>query len=253
MNKAAKGATGFIGLIISFIFLFTLLFLFSEDGYTEIEINSYDATITLDEAGNMHVSETWDMAYNGEYRVRFRDIVYQKFPDNYNFPTSTDNTASFDTSNVSVSVIRDGSDITDYINIGYSWENDYDELGELVRCEPNRDFCESIFIDTGYKGGLYGDLILEYEYSILGAVSEYSDISELNWVLLEYAENTIKEGTVTINLPANTYATEDLYIFGHGISDGILENIDNDTIKITFTDMSDGEFLEFRLLTPTDL
>jgi uncharacterized membrane protein len=253
MDKVAKGFAGFSGVLVFFILVFIGIFFSNADSYSEIDINRYDSTITLDNEGNMHVSETWDMNYNGEYRVRFRDIAYQKFPDNYNFPKGSENTASFDTNSVSVSITKDGLDITNYIGIGYSWENDYDELGELVRCEPNISYCESIFIDTGYSGGLYGDIILEYNYTILGAVSEYSDIAELNWVLLEYAESTIKEGTVTINLPSNTYSTEDLYVFGHGLSDGNLEIIDNDTIEINFSNMKDREFLEFRLLMPTEL
>ncbi len=253
MKYAAKGAAGFSGVIVFIIIIFIGIFLSNGESFSEIDVNRYDAIITLDDAGNMHVSETWDMEYRGEYRVRFRDIVYQKFPDNYNFPKSTENIASFDTDNVSVSIMKDGFDITDNVSIGYSWENDRDELGGLVRCEPDRDFCESIFIDTRYQGALYGDIVLEYEYTILGAVSEYSDIAELNWVLLEYAESTIKNGTVTVNLPANTYSTEDLYIFGHGLSDGSLEIIDNDTIEITFSNLKDREYLEFRLLMPTDL
>lgn len=253
MKNSAKGAAGVAGFIVIFLIITMGSLLFSGDGFSDIDVNRYDAVITLDDEGNMHVSETWDMAYNGEYRVRFRDIVYQKFPDNYNFPTSTSNQASFDETSVSVRVERDGVDVTNSIDLGFSWANDFDELGEPVQCEPNRAMCESIFIDTGYSGGLYGDIIFEYDYTILGAVSEYSDISELNWVLLEYAESTVQNGTVIINLPANTYTTEELYIFGHGISNGTLEIIDNDTIEINFSDMREGEFLEFRVLMPTDL
>ena len=253
MNSAVKKFTGLTFFITITFFIVIGIVLFSSDSLSDINIESYNATINLDESGNMHVSETWDMTYNEDYRVRFRDIAFQKFPDNYNFPKSINNTATFDSSNVEVSVSRDGIDITDIIDIGYSWRNDYDELGELVRCEPYSDFCESIFIDTGYEGGLSGDLTFEYEYTILGAVSEYKDISELNWVLLEYAESKIKNGTVTINLPTNTSPSEDFYIFGHGISDGDLEKIDNDTIKINFSNMHKSEFLEFRILMPKEI
>ncbi len=253
MEKVAKGFVSFSGVLVFIILVFSGIFFSDGDSSSDIDVNRYDSIITLDDQGNMHVSETWDMNYSGEYRVRFRDIVYRKFPDNYNFSKSHINTASFDTENVSVRISKDGIDITDMVDIGYSFANDYDELGQLVRCEPNQSYCESIFIDTGYRGALYGDIIFEYEYTILGAVSEYSDISELNWVLLEYAESTIKAGTVTINLPANTYSTEDLYVFGHGLSDGNLEIVDNDTIEINFSKMKEREYLEFRLLMPKDL
>lgn len=253
MKNTVRGTAGLFGGIVIVIIIFFSNALFSGDTFSDIDVYEYDATITLDDEGNMHVSESWDMNYSGDYRVRFRDIVYQKFPDNYNFPTSPTNQASFDTSNVSVAVSRNGIDITDTLDLGYSWENDYDELGEPVRCEDNRDNCESIFIDTGYEGGLNGNIVFDYDYTILGAVSEYSDISELNWVLLEYAESKIEEGSVTIHLPPNTYTTEELYVFGHGISNGTLEIIDNETIEITFNDMSSGEFLEFRVLMPKDL
>ncbi|QWC00149.1 DUF2207 domain-containing protein [Mycoplasmatota bacterium] len=253
MMNNNQGKRIFKFFFIAVIVMLSIFFFFDDKRISDIEINRYDAVIVLDEEGNMHVSETWNMAYNKDYRVRFRDIDYQKFPENYNFPKSIINTASFDKNDVSVKVMRDGIDMTNDTDIGYSWQNDIDELGEVVRCEPKRDHCESIFIDTGYNGGLNGDLIFEYNYTIKGVVSEYSDISELNWVLFEYAENTIQKGRVSIHLPDNDFQKEEFFIFGHGVEEGQLEMIDNETYQIDFKNMDEGQYLEFRLLMPKEL
>lgn len=72
----------------------------------DITIRSYHADITLNASGDMHVVETWDMHYNGDYNVRFRDIGFDKYPDDYPLVSSAVNRASFDEDNVLVSVIK---------------------------------------------------------------------------------------------------------------------------------------------------
>ena len=238
-----------------FIFVVVLVavggFLF---GYNDIEVNNYEATITITEEGDMIVTERMAMNYRGDgYQVRFWDVGYEKFPEGYNFPYSPTNTASFDESVAFVRVWRGGTDVTASMDIGYSFLNDTDEFGDLIRCEPVRSQCESFFVNTRSPGNLSGHWTFQYDYRINGAITQYSDISELNWVLFEYMEGPIKEGEVIINLPANTFTEEDLYIFGHGISDGNLEIVSNTQVRITFENASQREWLEFRLLMPNAL
>ncbi|MFW6319491.1 MAG: DUF2207 family protein, partial [Bacillota bacterium] len=97
------------------------------------------------------------------------------------------------------------------------------------------------------------DMTFIYEYTILGAVTEYSDIAELNWVFFEYMEGPIHEGSMTITIPDNTYSTDDLYIWGHGIEEGNLAITNNHQFDITFEGVGEGEFLEVRTLMPPTL
>jgi uncharacterized membrane protein len=244
-----------ISLLIALLFLGGLIYVISQvfEPYHDVEINTYHADVTLNDSGDMTIKETFDMTYNDDMRVRFRDIKYNKYPSDYELEQSASNVAFFDEDTVDVTVFRDGQNITDIVEIGYSFNNDYDELGNPVACEPPSDTCESIFVDTGSTGGLSGDITFIYEYTILGAVTEYSDISELNWVFFEYMEGPIHEGSMTITLPDNSFTTDDLYIWGHGIEEGQLDITSNTQFDITFEGVGDGEFLEIRTLMPPSL
>ncbi len=219
---------------------------------SSIKINQYDAIITLDSEGDMHVSETWEMYYSEALSVRFRDIRYNKYPANYPLTMSSQNTASFDETNVSVRVWKENVEITNNVDIGYSFNNDYDEYGDLITCYPYSSSCESLFVNFG-PGQMVGNIKFVYEYKIIGAVTEYSDISELNWVLFDYMEADVEAAHVIVNLPANSYTVEDLYVWGHGLSDGTIEILDNDTIEMNINKIKTEEMLEFRLLMETTL
>lgn len=238
-------------IIIIVAIVFTVIYVFDQD---DVTINHYEATVTLDEAGNMHVEESFDMTYHRAMTVRFRDIDYQKFPDDYNFSYSSENQASFDEDSVAIRFFKDGEDRTDLIRTGFSFvENDADERGQTIRCEPVRNQCESLFFNARDAGGLEGDVRIEYDFIINGAVSTYSDISELNWVLFEYMEGPITSGTITINMPEKAgYSADDLRVWGHGIQDGNIEIVSENQIVLTINDVDAGEFLEFRVLMPTD-
>jgi len=236
------------------LFAVALILVLSVFMGSSISIHSYDAIVTINEAGDMNVVETWDMEYTEALSVRFRDIIYSKYAEGYPLPKSAANTALFDEDNYDIRVFKDDVEITSQLDFGYSFNNDYDELGYLITCEPASAYCESMFVDfTGFPGGLYGNITFEYEYNILGAITEYSDISELNWRLFNYMEATIEEANVTVNFPANTHSTDDFYVWGHGLSKGTINIANNHQIVMAIDEIKTTEFLEFRILTPTDL
>jgi len=239
-----------ISIVTIIIFLLTNTF---EDSEPDIKINSYDAVVTIDDEGNMFVEETWDMEYSSGYTVRFRDIDYNKYPDNYPFPRTEDNIAIFDSNEASVQIIKNNNDITSNIDIGYSFESDYDELGNLVSCEPFRWECESIFTEFNFLYPLRDNVTFVYRYEIKGAVTEYSDVSELNWTLLEYAEASIEEGSITILLPNNTNNISDYTLFSHQILETETEIVSNNEMMINFTNMQSRDVVAFRLLMPSNL
>lgn len=253
-----KDISRIIGIILILVTIFIIAL------YNRVSIDTYQADINLDDAGNMSVVEQWDITYKeglfsfiglkaDPMRVRFRDIGFNKYVDDYNFPTKASNLAYFDESSVAVTVLKDGVDVTNVITIGYSYENDRDELGYPIECEPQSNYCESLFIDTAQIGGLVGNFTFIYEYTILGAVTQYIDTSELNWVLFEYAESNIKNGQVNINLPETLSNMDDLYLWGHGLSNGRVSILSPSKLELTFKNMKQDDFLEFRLLTPNSL
>ncbi len=224
----------------------------------EVVMRRYEADITFNDAGDMTIVETVEMDYLRPFRFEYRDIDYNKYPEgDYPFPTSDDNRAHFDTDAVNVSVFKDGVDITSTVSVGYSWRNDRDHNNDVVDCYPVRSECEAIYLNAGNDadglGRLRGEVTIIYEFTIRGVVTEYSDISEINWVLFEYLGATMETGLITVNLPENTYDTDDIYVWGHGIASGDIEIVANDTIVMNVRDVDDDQFLEFRILTPTSL
>lgn len=218
-----------------------------------IKISNYEAVITLNEQGDMNVVERWDMTYNEVLSVRFRDIKFNKYGAGYPLEISVQNTADFDENQVSIRVFQEGIDITNQVRLGYSFLGDRDELGYLITCEPASSSCESLFVDFTNVGGLFGNITFEYEYNILGAITSYSDIAELNWRLFDYMEADIEQASVEVHFPSNTYSVEDIYVWGHGLSKGTIEIVANDFVKMTIDKIKKTEFLEFRILAPTSL
>jgi len=242
-------------LFIIFVFGVPLMIgsIVSEVNFNDITISEYTADITINDSGDMNVVETWTMNYDEELRVRFRDIDYYKYPDNYPLYRNAENLAFFDRENVSVQIFKDNVDVTNDIRVGYSFTWDYDELHHQIACEPLRNYCESIFTDFEDAGGLEGDVTFVYDYTIIGAVTEYKDISELNWALFDYAESKVEKGEINIHLPSNTNSLDDYYIFSYDIKNTTTSIVSNELITISFEDMKTNDFLGFRLLMPTNL
>ena len=139
-----------------------------------IEINEFVADITLLDTGDMVVREEWHMVYDEAFRVRFRDIGFHKFPDDYPLSYADTNRAYFNETEFYMIMFKDNVDITSSVRFATSLELERDELGEYIKCVPYSIYCESLFVDTGFRGGLQGDIVFVYSYRIDGAVSVYS-------------------------------------------------------------------------------
>lgn len=245
-----------LGVIVAIVSIVLIAFIVRE---TSIQIELYSAQIDIDNSGNMIIEETWVIDYPADYKVRFRDISYYKNhrmnPLTKDLDTENDK-ASFDTNpgQYSVHVIDDmGVYIENGIRKGYSFKGDYDELGKPVECYAGDYMCESIFVDLSEKGGFNGKTTFEYHYVINGAVTQYDDISELNWVLFDYAETTVQEATVSIHLPSNSFDKEEIMVWGHGARKGDIYIEDSQNISMTIKDITTSELLEIRVAFPNEL
>ena len=240
----------FAVLLVFIILVFIFSFLFGND----IKIYEFNADVTLTENGDMEVIETWDIKYSGDYNVRFRDIKYGKYNSGNPLYQEPDNVARFNTmEGYSVKVFdEDNNDVTG--RVGYSFNNDVDERGEPLK-DPYKPNEEVLFVDMTNKGGLQGRFIFEYRYIIIGAVTQYSDVSELNWRFIDYAEAKIKKATININLPSNDLEKTHLLTWGHGLSKGFITIESNDAVNIEMEDIlvSGSENIEIRLLADNSL
>jgi uncharacterized membrane protein len=248
--KNKKGFIVFGVIVIVFCFI-VLVGIFSN---SNIAIESYDAIIEVDEAGNMTVDETWVIRYPEGYNVRFRDLKYGK--NHRNNPLMSGLNYQNDQSALDLNTIKarvsyiDGDDIidiTDKIGIGYSYLGDRDELGEPIECYPYSSECESVFVNLQAVGGMKEKMVFEYTYTINGAVTGYDDISELNWVLFAGVEATVKKAQVKINLYNNTNL-DALRVWGHGLSQGNIDITSLKEINISARNIKTTEELEFRIL-----
>lgn len=225
---------------------------------TSIYIDNYTAYVNIDSNGDMEITETWIIDYPEGYNVRFRDIEYSK--DHKNNPltkglnTSRDKTY-FDESYAKVYVedLDEGITIDRGIDVGYSFNGDLDELLEPVECAADSYTCESIFVNLSEYGGMEGKKAFHYTYKINGAVTQYSDISELNWVLFDMAEATVKEANVEIHLPSNSSTKEEILAWGHGVTEGNIYIENNQNIYISAFDISTSEELEIRVAFPNSV
>lgn len=235
----------FIIVILSFILI--NLALDSEKGS---KVDNYEATILINNDGSISVSETWVVKYDEGYSVSFRDIAYEKYNEKNPLRQVRTNTASFDTTSVSVEVYnKDGIKLNENeYRVGYSFRNDKDELNKPIECYPDRSSCESIFIQV--YGGMQSRMTFKYNYTIKGAITKYSDIAELNWRLIEYFEDGINNAKVEIIIPnANE---NDIYAWGHGLSAGTVD-IQGGKVILDIDKIRKEETLEFRILFPKDL
>lgn len=250
--------TIFSVVVVSLIIIISAVLIGIAIKKTSIQIDLYEADVFIDSNGNMDVSETWIIDYPGGYNVRFRDIKYNK--NHYNNPLLSgldyqNDKSTFENSSVEVIVhdLDKNIDITNEIDVGYSFNGDRDELGQPVECVPESSTCESIFVNLINYGGMKGKKAFTYSYRINGAVTQYSDISELNWVFFDTAESKIKRAELNITLPSNSYSEDEILAWGHGTSNGYIKIESNNKINIVAKNISSSDKLEIRTAFPNSL
>lgn len=241
---------------------FVLLFLGSAFFSNRIMAKSYNADIYVDEFGDMLIKESMTMKYPSGYHVIFRDIIYDKNINNKAYVGI--NQSTLDTDSLKVRVRNSKDELifdSDYsvlykdVDVAYSFseDNNLDENGDPVTCPSNINTpaCESIFINV--KTGMESTMTFEYEYKIKGALTQYRDISELNWRIIEYFDGKIKSSEITIHLPQNIHKLDDFHLFGHGLYNGTIDIISSNKMKLDIGTVKNGEFIAFRLLVPNDV
>ncbi len=224
---------------------------------TEMKANKYTMDAVIDDYGDMHVVERINIVNNAnDNNYFYREIAYNK---NNMFGNSYNNKASLKDVKFVVeennAVVYDSSDSSyyDYPKhfAGFSFNNDKDERGDYIRCENSQKNCDMIFYY--HKSGFAKEMTFIYEYTIKGVITQYKDISELNWVMLDYQPIKVKNVTINITLPNGDYNIENMKTFFHGSNVANREFVGNNKIKITADSMVSDEQIEVRLLLNNDI
>lgn len=244
-----------LGIIILAIFVAMIVLIIALSNATSVKEKSYDAAITLTASGDMEVTESWVYHYPSGYSVHYRDIAWQKTLFGGLSNQSTDTTSvSLSVDKSAVTVLDDKGNVID-ATVRTSLDNERDERGDLIECDPSSSTCDSIFVRVagGFNGGSAGDITFRYTYTVHGAVTVYDDCAELNWNLFKYLEGTLKKANVTITLPSGAASTDDILVWGHGTNNGNLKIASTTSVIVTAKSVKSDDALEIRLLMPTTL
>ena len=246
--------------IIMFIFIalaLVLPFVYSCSKYSNdyaFTIVNYEMDALIDSNGDMHIVEKVTNKYHKQNTVFYKNLIYGK---NNDFSNSNDKSNLVKDVRVKV---EDSSGIvfdteTDrgnsYHFVGYSYNNDRDERGDLIRCEDNVSNCEMIFY-YDYRG-ISETTTFTYEYTIEGVVTQYNDISDFNWVMLGYQPMNVENVKINITLPDGDYDIREMNTFFHGTNMAKRDFVDNNKIVITTDELVQNEQIEVRFLLNNDL
>lgn len=215
----------------------------------DFSISSYKMDVVIDEYGDMHVVEKVTNDYNDRNTVFYKNLIYGK---NNDFSSSSDKSSLV--KDVRVKVEEDNEVVFDtkYDEntanhfVGYSYKGDIDERGDRIRCEDNVNDCAMIFYYD--SNGIAEVTTFTYEYTIKGVITEYGDISELNWVMLGYQPMNVENVEISITLPDGNYSLENSQSFFHGTNNAYREFVGNNKVVIKSDNMVKGEQIEVRLL-----
>ena len=219
----------------------------------DFKISEYTMDVTIDEMGDMHVVESVTNKYNNPNTVFFKDLVYSK---NNSFSNSSDRSQLVEDVRLVVKSSNGtfDSDVNSNTSnrfVGYSYKDDIDERGVRIKCSDQRSSCEQVlYYDAD---GIGEEATFTYYYTIKGAVTEYKDISEFNWVLLDYQPMNVENVKISITLPEGDYDIKDMNTYFHGTSYGVREFVSSNKIVITVDELVKDEKVETRLLLDKDV
>lgn len=253
-------------IILSIILVFCITMLIVLGISNQDVIESYYAKVDIDSSGNVYVKETITLDFNDKNEY-WRDIKYNKnhrlnpLFNNVSSNLYEDDEPILESYSI-VSVMKDGVDVTNKVVKKYSSNGDKDKYGDPVECYPYSNSCESMYIDATNINGLDGEFVITYEYRILGMVTQYKDISELNYRLFDNPGAKIKKAYVEVFLPTlpDGLNENNFYAYGHGVSRGeIVQDVFSKQEGIIpdflfeASNVKADEFLEIRILMPNSV
>lgn len=254
-------------IILSVVLICLIVFLFIINKPAESNIKAITVQIDIYENGDIVVGETAILDYDDKFNERWRDIKFDKLHDlNPLFDDIDQSKYINDRAELTeaeiTQVIKDGQIVTHRIYTGYSGDGDYDKFGDKIECDPYSDNCESLYVDATNIGGLGGSVEISYKYKIEGMLTQYNDVTELNYCLYEYFEGDVDQISVSVDIIADTskHKENDFYAYGHGPINGKIikqvidkYNITDPDFSFEASDLKKNDFFEIRILMPNEI
>lgn len=244
-------------MIVFFLLSYLISFginILQENFGNDFIIENYDVEVIVNEYGDLNIKEKIHNEYSVENRGFYKNIVYSK---NNNFSKPQDvsslvNDVSLLVEN-SNGVVFDStvnSNSNDHF-VRFSYNDELDESGLPIECEEGVLDCEMVVYFNSL--GIDLDTTFTLEYNIIGAVTSYADIAELNWKFLDVQSMRVNNININVKFPDNFLNKDDLLVYGHGVMAGDFEFISNNELVINVPYIKKGEFVEMRILTPTEM
>jgi len=215
--------------IISFIFIITLLSIFSTDVNAEdsLTISRWIINSEVLENGNLKVIEDITFKFNDYYNGVFREIVLK-------------GTNGLD--NIQVSQLNKGQEIP-YQKVNNAKKGDNQVF--VVNKEDN-----SIILQI-FSPSEDEEKTFRIKYIVKDVAIKYRDTGELYYKFLgEENETSIDFLGININLPGKV--TDDVKIFAHGPTNGTINFSGDNTIRAEVENVKSHTFVEVRVLFPVD-
>lgn len=222
----------FIAITMFFVFLLSTTV---SKASNELSLYNLNFDVILNQDGSMNVTETWDI------NITDTNTLYKTFKiDSSKYSSITD-----------VKVI----DITD-INRPKSFTKINQEMYHVTK-----DCFYSLINSNGLYEIAWGVSITDNEnrkyqisYKVNDVVKIYDDCAQLYWQFIgdefEIPANFVKG---TIILPKDVEKKEDIKVWAHGQLNGIISILNTNTVEFIIDDFIPGDFVETRVLTPTNL
>ena len=209
-------------------FIIFSVFLSGVDKYQYL--NSIDYHVEMQKDGSMRVTETWDVD------IKNTNTLFKTFSLNRNkYGNITD---------VQVIDLQNGKLLEQIDEEMYHVTKDC--YYGLQTGKYEFEIAWGVGMDNEKSNRKF-----QISYTVTDVVTEYNDAQEIYWQFLEEGKNAIpaKEVTGTVVLPESVKNTENLKVWGHGQLNGIIEKVNNNTVKFKLNNLNPGARLEIRIVT----
>lgn len=214
-----------IGIVIFFSILMLILFTGATKAASDFDLEKMDFKATVDEAGNMQVTETWQVDIDGETNTLFK--TFSKY-------TSITNVTVKETTNGSSNKFTQSS--------RYQYHVDTDKYYAMKNSSGDFEIAWGVNKSSGRRTYVIN-------YTISDAVKVYNDCAEIYWQCIgKDFSSPIDEVTGTITLPAKVEVIDNLRVWGHGQLNGEVERTSNDTVSFKMAPYITGTYIEIRTL-----
>lgn len=221
--------------LIILIMLLVFILLNATNSYAS-SFNNWNFDVQLNEDGSMDVVETWNI------HITETNTLYKTFKlDSSKFSNIT---------NVKVEQSKDGRIVPLYETNQWAYHLTKGYYFGGINTDGDFEISWGVGLDNSSDTRTY-----RISYTVNDVVKKYGDCAEIYWQFIgEDFEIGAKEVTGTIKLPSSVENKEDIKVWGHTkYLNGEIYATDNDTVEFMVENYKAKQFVEVRILTPTDI